>query len=237
MTVKIGINGFGRIGRLFLRNALKRTSEIQVVAINDPFMTPNQMAYFLKFDTIHGKFKGKIQADQNFLYVEQFKIAIFREPTPGNIPWSKFGTDIVIEASGKFTRKNEVAPHINKGGAKFVLITAPSQDAKTFIFGVNEHQWRPEDQIFSMGSATANAAAPLLRIINERFGIQNAFITAIQSLTAQQKPVDSTIPPTFRETAQDFNMFRLGRGGQSNIIPSSNTVGWPIIKVLPEFQG
>lgn len=237
MPLKVAINGFGRIGKLFLRLALQRPNEIQVVAINDPKKDPSQFAYFFKYDSVHGEFPGDVRTDEKFLYIKNTKIAIFRESLPGNIPWAQFGATVVIEASGMFTRKTDVMPHITKGGAKFVLITAPTRDTKTFILGVNENQWQPSETVFSMGSALANALAPLLKPIHERFGIQFASITAIQSMSAQQKPIDSVTIPRQTEYSKDFNKFRLTRSVQNNIIPSSNTVGFSLINVLPELDG
>jgi glyceraldehyde 3-phosphate dehydrogenase len=238
MPIKVAINGFGRIGKLFLRLAMQRPNEIQVVAINDPKKEPSQFVYFFKHDSVHGEFQGEVSTDSKFLYVKGSKIALFRESLPGNIPWSQFGATVVLESSGMFTRKSEVLPHITKGGAKFVLITSPTRDTKTFVVGVNENQWKPDEVVFSMGSALSNALAPLLKPIHERFGIEFASITAIQSMTAQQKPIDSiTTPFKQSEFSKEFNMFRLGRGGQTNIIPSSNTVGWPVVNVIPELDG
>ncbi|AOW28692.1 glyceraldehyde-3-phosphate dehydrogenase [Candida albicans P57072] len=225
MAIKIGINGFGRIGRLVLRVALGR-KDIEVVAVNDPFIAPDYAAYMFKYDSTHGRYKGEVTASGDDLVIDGHKIKVFQERDPANIPWGKSGVDYVIESTGVFTKLEGAQKHID-AGAKKVIITAPSADAPMFVVGVNEDKYTPDLKIISNASCTTNCLAPLAKVVNDTFGIEEGLMTTVHSITATQKTVDG---PSHKD-------WRGGRTASGNIIPSSTGAAKAVGKVIPELNG
>ena len=225
MSVKVGINGFGRIGKLVFQSALEK-GEIDVVAINDPFITADYMAYMVKFDTIHGRFKGDVKAEDNKLIVNGKTINVYNEMDPQNIPWGKEEVEFVLECSGVFTTLEKAQAHIN-AGAKKVIISAPSKDAPMFVMGVNNEKYDPSMTIVSNASCTTNCLAPLAKVIHDNFGIKEGLMTTVHSTTATQKTVDGA-------SKKDW---RGGRAAAANIIPSSTGAAKAVGKVIPELNG
>ncbi|CUM48188.1 unnamed protein product [Debaryomyces tyrocola] len=225
MAITIGINGFGRIGRLVLRIALQR-SDIKVVAVNDPFIAPEYAAYMFKYDSTHGRFKGEVTSKDDALVIDGQSIKVFGEKDPASIPWGKAGVDYVIESTGVFTTTEGAQKHID-GGAKKVIITAPSSDAPMFVVGVNEQKYTPDLKIVSNASCTTNCLAPLAKVINDKFGIEEGLMTTVHSITATQKTVDG---PSHKD-------WRGGRTASGNIIPSSTGAAKAVGKVIPELNG
>jgi len=225
MTVKVGINGFGRIGNLAFQAALKK-GEVEVVAINDPFITADYMEYMVKYDTVHGRFNGEVSHAENSLIVNGKEIKVYNEMDPANIPWGKDGVDYVLECSGVFTTLEKAESHI-KGGAKKVVISAPSADAPMFVMGVNHKEYDPNMNIVSNASCTTNCLAPLAKVINDNFGIVDGLMTTVHSTTATQKTVDGA-------SKKDW---RGGRAAAANIIPSSTGAAKAVGKVIPELNG
>ena len=225
MSVKVGINGFGRIGKLVFQAALEK-GEVDVVAINDPFITADYMAYMVKFDTIHGRFNGEVKAEDNKLIVNGKTINVYNEMDPHNIPWGAEGVEYVLECSGVFTTLEKAQAHID-AGAKKVLISAPSKDAPMFVMGVNNDKYDPSMTIISNASCTTNCLAPLAKVINDNFGIKEGLMTTVHSTTATQKTVDGA-------SKKDW---RGGRSASTNIIPSSTGAAKAVGKVIPELNG
>ena len=209
MAAKIGINGFGRIGRLVLRSALDKGS-VEVVAINDPFIDLNYMVYMFKYDSTHGRFKGDVKADGGKLVVNGKPISVFQEMKPSAIPWGNSGADIVVESTGVFTTIEKCQPHLD-AGAKKVVISAPSADAPMFVMGVNESNYEKSMKVVSNASCTTNCLAPVAKVINDKFGIVEGLMTTIHAYTATQKTVDGPSGKAWRD----------GRGAHQNIIPAS----------------
>ncbi|KAG5546902.1 hypothetical protein RHGRI_018908 [Rhododendron griersonianum] len=223
---KVGINGFGRIGRLVLRIASSR-DDIDVVAVNDPFVDAKYMAYMLKYDSTHGGFKGTIKVlDESTLVIngKQIKVSSIRDPA--DIPWGDYGAEYVVESSGVFTTIDKASAH-KKGGAKKVVISAPSADAPMFVIGVNESAYKPDMDVVSNASCTTNCLAPLAKVVHEEFGILEGLMTTVHATTATQKTVDG---PSMKD-------WRGGRGAAQNIIPSSTGAAKAVGKVLPELNG
>ncbi|KAI9174486.1 hypothetical protein LWI28_018135 [Acer negundo] len=186
--VKLGINGFGRIGRLVARVILQR-DDVELVAVNDPFITTEYMTYMFKYDSVHGQWKHhelKVKDSKTLLFGEK-PVTVFGVRNPEEIPWGETGADYVVESTGVFTDKDKAAAHL-KGGAKKVVISAPSKDAPMFVVGVNEHEYKPELDIVSNASCTTNCLAPLAKVINDKFGIVEGLMTTVHSITATQKP-------------------------------------------------
>lgn len=226
--VKIGINGFGRIGRLVARVVLQR-DDCELVAINDPFITTEYMTYMFKYDSVHGQWKHhelKVGDDQKTLLFGEKPVSVFGFRNPEEIPWGQAGADFVVESTGVFTDKDKAAAHL-KGGAKKVVISAPSKDAPMFVVGVNEHEYKSDLTIVSNASCTTNCLAPLAKVINDRFGIVEGLMTTVHSITATQKTVDGP-------SAKDW---RGGRAASFNIIPSSTGAAKAVGKVLPALNG
>ena len=225
MSVKLGINGFGRIGNLAFQAALER-GEVEVLAINDPFITADYMAYMIKYDTVHGKFNGEVRAEEGKLIVNGKEIKVFNEMDPHNIPWGKEGVEYVLECSGVFTTLEKAQAHID-AGAKQVVISAPSKDAPMFVMGVNQEKYDPSMNIVSNASCTTNCLAPLAKVIHSNFGIKEGLMTTVHSTTATQKTVDGA-------SKKDW---RGGRAASANIIPSSTGAAKAVGKVIPELNG
>ena len=225
MSVKIGINGFGRIGNLAFQAALKN-SEVEVVAINDPFIAADYMAYMVKYDSAHGRFDGEVKSEEGKLIVNGKSINVYNEMDPNNIPWAKEGVEYVLECSGVFTTMEKAQAHLN-AGAKKVVISAPSKDAPMFVMGVNNETYDPSMNIVSNASCTTNCLAPLAKIINDNFGIKEGLMTTVHSTTATQKTVDGA-------SKKDW---RGGRAASANIIPSSTGAAKAVGKVIPSLNG
>ena len=225
MSIKIGINGFGRIGKLAFQAALSREG-VEIVAINDPFIAADYMAYMVKYDTVHGRFNGTISAEEGKLVVNGKEIKVYNEMDPKNIPWGKDGVDYVLECSGVFTTMEKAQAHLD-AGAKKVIISAPSKDAPMFVMGVNNETYTPDMNIISNASCTTNCLAPLAKVINDNFGIKDGLMTTVHSTTATQKTVDGA-------SKKDW---RGGRAAAANIIPSTTGAAKAVGKVIPELNG
>ncbi len=223
--VKIGINGFGRIGRLVFRASLEHKN-VQVVGINDPFIDLEYMVYMLRYDSIHGQFKGEIGTKDGKLVVNGKEITVFAEKDPAAIQWSSCGAEYIAEATGVFTTMEGASAHFN-GGAKKVVITAPSKDAPMFVMGVNHKTYSKDMKIISNASCTTNCLAPLAKVINDTYGIADGLMTTVHSTTATQKTVDG---PSKKD-------WRGGRAAAGNIIPSSTGAAKAVGKVIPELAG
>ena len=224
MTIKIGINGFGRIGRNVLRSALQSFDDIEVVAIND-LLEPSYLAYMLKFDSVHGRFKGEVSVDGNTLTVNGKKIRLTQERDPANLKWNEVGADIVIESTGIFLDQAGGEKHL-AAGAKKVIFSAPSKDdTPMFVFGVNDKTYAGQ-AIISNASCTTNCLAPLAKVVHDKFGIKRGLMTTVHAATATQKTVDG---PSNKD-------WRGGRGILENIIPSSTGAAKAVGKVIPELN-
>ena len=224
--VKVGINGFGRIGSLLLRASITNNKNIQIVAINDPFLDINYAAYMLKFDTVHGKFDADVKVDGNYLVVNGNRIRFFAEMQPENIDWKGAGAEYIAEATGKFTKLEDASRHF-VGGAKKVIITAPGKGTPMFVYGVNHTKYKKSMDVVSNASCTSNCLAPLAQVINDNFGITEGLMTTIHATTATQLTVDGS-------SKKDW---RAGRSAMVNIIPSSTGAAKAIGEVIPELAG
>ncbi|WP_272676816.1 glyceraldehyde-3-phosphate dehydrogenase [Providencia huaxiensis] len=224
MTIKVGINGFGRIGRIVFRAAQER-SDIEIVAIND-LLDAEYMAYMLKYDSTHGRFNGTVEVKDGHLVVNGKKIRVTAEKDPANLKWNEVGVDIVAEATGIFLTDETARKHI-QAGAKKVVLTGPSKDdTPMFVMGVN-HKAYAGQEIVSNASCTTNCLAPLAKVINDKFGIVEGLMTTVHATTATQKTVDG---PSHKD-------WRGGRGAAQNIIPSSTGAAKAVGKVIPELNG
>ncbi|MBK7279362.1 type I glyceraldehyde-3-phosphate dehydrogenase [Candidatus Aalborgicola defluviihabitans] len=224
MTIKIGINGFGRIGRNVLRSALQNFSDIEVVGIND-LLEPHYLAYMLQYDSVHGRFKGEVSVDGNTLIVNGKKIRLTQERDPANLKWNEVGADIVIEATGLFLDKASGEKHL-AAGAKKVIFSAPSKDdTPMFVFGVNSDTYAGQ-AIISNASCTTNCLAPVAKVLNDKWGIKRGLMTTVHAATATQKTVDG---PSNKD-------WRGGRGILENIIPSSTGAAKAVGIVIPELN-
>lgn len=223
--IKVGINGFGRIGRLVFRASLDR-KDLQVVAINDPFIDLEYMVYMLKYDSVHGRFKGEVSIKGDKLVVNGNEISVFASMKPEEIPWGSAGADYVVESTGVFTTTEKASAHF-KGGAKKVVISAPSADAPMFVMGVNHDKYTSDLKVVSNASCTTNCLAPLAKVINDNFGIVEGLMTTVHATTATQKTVDG---PSNKD-------WRGGRAAAANIIPSSTGAAKAVGKVIPELNG
>ncbi len=224
MAIKVGINGFGRIGRLFFRAALNNPA-VEVVGINDPFIDPPYMVYMLKYDTVHGRFKGAAESKDGKFMVNGRAISVFAAMKAEEIPWASCGAEYVLESTGVFTEMEKAAAHI-KAGAKRVVISAPSKDAPMFVMGVNSDKYKGE-AIVSNASCTTNCLAPVAKVLHDNWGIVEALMTTVHATTATQKTVDG---PSRKD-------WRGGRGAAFNIIPSSTGAAKAVGKVIPELNG
>ncbi|MEG1594771.1 MAG: type I glyceraldehyde-3-phosphate dehydrogenase [Oscillibacter sp.] len=226
MKTQIGINGFGRIGRLVLRAALT-CKDVEVVALNDPFMTPEYMAYMLRYDSTHGKFQGEIAYEDGALLVNGRKIAVFAEKEVQNIPWAKVGADYIVESTGQHLTKETCQGHID-AGAKHVVMGAPSGDSTPmFVMGVNHTSYTSDMTFVSNASCTTNCLAPIAKVLHENFGIKDGLMTTVHSVTPTQKLLDGA-------SAKDW---RGGRAATANIIPSSTGAAKAVGKVYPALNG
>ncbi len=224
MTIQVGINGFGRIGRLAFRVMMQR-QEFQVVGIND-LIDVDYMAYMLKYDSTHGRFQGEVAVKEGNLIVNGQTIRITSETDPSNLKWDAVGAEYVIESTGLFTDLGKAEAHL-KAGAKKVIISAPSKDAPMFVMGVNHAEYKNEMNIVSNASCTTNCLAPLAKVIHDHFGIVEGLMTTVHATTATQKTVDG---PSKKD-------WRGGRGASQNIIPSSTGAAKAVGKVIPDLNG
>ena len=225
MSIKIGINGFGRIGRLVFRAGLLR-EQIEFTAINDPYVNLDFMVYALKHDSAHGPFHGTVIGRNGRLYAGGQEITVFSEKDPRDIPWNSAGAEYIVESTGVFTRAGAAASHF-EGKAKKVIITGPSIDAPTFVMGVNHNEYRSNMDIVSNASCTTNCLAPLAKVVQDHFGIEEGMMTTIHATTATQRTVDG---PSRKD-------WRAGRSALANIIPASTGAAKAIGLVLPELNG
>ncbi len=223
--VKVGINGFGRIGRLVFRASIERDN-LEVVAINDPFIDLEYMVYMLKYDSVHGRFNGDVCVKGDKLVVNGKEITVFQCMNPEDIAWGQVGVEYVVESTGVFTTIDKASAHF-KGGAKKVVISAPSADAPMFVMGVNHKEYKSDMNIVSNASCTTNCLAPLAKVINDKFGIIEGLMTTVHATTATQKTVDG---PSKKD-------WRGGRAAAANIIPSSTGAAKAVGKVIPELNG
>ncbi len=223
-TVKIGINGFGRIGRIAFRIAASRPN-VQVVGIND-LLDVEHLAYLLKYDSVHGKFDGEIEVKGGNLVVNGNEIRVTAERNPEDLKWDAVGADVVLDCTGIFTNLEGAQKHIT-AGAKKVAISAPSADAPMFVMGVNHDKITAEDTIVSNASCTTNCLAPLAKVINDKFGIVEGLMTTVHAATATQFTVDG---PSRKD-------YRLGRASLNNIVPASTGAAKAVGKVIPELNG
>jgi glyceraldehyde 3-phosphate dehydrogenase len=223
--MKIGINGFGRIGRLAFRAAIERP-DIEVVGIND-LVEPDYMAYMLKYDSTHGPFKGAIAVEGGHLVVNGKTIRVTAEKDPANLKWGEVGAEIIIESTGLFLTLESAQKHIDAGAKKVVMSAPAKDDTPTFVMGVNHKKLTPANVIVSNASCTTNCLAPIAKVLNDSFGIEEGLMTTVHAVTATQKTVDSP-------SAKDW---RGGRGAYQNIIPSSTGAAKAVGLVLPELKG
>ena len=224
MAIKVGINGFGRIGRLVFRSAVAR-GDIEIVGIND-LLDAEYMAYMLKYDTVHGQFKGALDVDGSNLVVNGKKIRVTSEANPADLKWNEVNATYVVESTGLFTDTEKAQNHL-KAGAKRVVISAPSKDAPMFVMGVNHDTYKPDMTVVSNASCTTNCLAPLAKVVNDNWGIEEALMTTVHAATATQKTVDG---PSKKD-------WRGGRAAFHNIIPSSTGAAKAVGKVIPELNG
>jgi glyceraldehyde 3-phosphate dehydrogenase len=225
MSIRVGINGFGRIGRLAARAAFYR-GDIEIVAVND-LKGADYLDYMLKYDTIHGRFKGEVAHDDSNLIVNGKKIPVYSIKDPAEIPWADTGAEVILECTGLFADTAKAGAHL-KGGAKLVVISAPSKDdTPMFVMGVNEETYDPKYKVISNASCTTNCLAPLAKVINDAFGITDGLMTTVHSTTATQQTVDNT----------SIKDWRGGRAASANIIPSTTGAAKAVGKVIPELNG
>jgi len=223
--MKIGINGFGRIGRLAFRAAIERP-DVEVVGIND-LVEPDYMAYMLKYDSTHGQFKGTIAVEGGHLVVNGKTIRVTAEKDPANLKWNEVGAEVIIESTGLFLTIETAQKHIDAGAKKVVMSAPAKDDTPTFVMGVNHKQLRADQTIVSNASCTTNCLAPIAKVLNDKFGIEEGLMSTIHAVTATQKTVDGP-------SAKDW---RGGRGAYQNIIPSSTGAAKAVGLVLPELKG
>ncbi len=224
MTIKVGINGFGRIGRNVLRSAVQNFKDIEIVGIND-LLEPDYLAYMLQYDSVHGRFKGEVSVEGSTLIVNGKKIRLTQERDPANLKWNEVGADIVIESTGLFLDKDGAGKHLT-AGAKKVIISAPSKDdTPMFVYGVNDKTYAGQ-AIISNASCTTNCLAPVAKVLNDKWGIKRGLMTTVHAATATQKTVDG---PSNKD-------WRGGRGILENIIPSSTGAAKAVGVVIPELN-
>ena len=226
MNTKIGINGFGRIGRLAFRAAILR-DDVEVVGVNDPFMNPEYMVYMLRYDSVHGKFPGTVDFEGNTLIVNGKKVPVFTELEVKNIPWASVGAEIILECTGKHHDKPSCQGHVD-AGAKHVIMGAPAKDdSPMFVMGVNNKKYTPDMTFVSNASCTTNCLSPIAKVLNDNWGIKEGLMTTVHSVTPTQKLLDGA----------SMKDWRGGRAATGNIIPSSTGAAKAVGKVIPELNG
>lgn len=226
MSIRVGINGFGRIGRLAFRAGIER-GEFEFVALNAPDKTPEQLAYLFKYDSVHGRFNGDVSYDDDALLIDGKRIRLLDSRDPSKLDWGALGVDYVLECTGKFLDRKSAQPHLDSG-AKLVIFSGPSKDdTPMFVYGVNHETYSPELDMISNASCTTNCLAPLAKIINDKYGIEEGLMTTVHAVTASEAAVDG------------FNKknWRLGRTAFDNIIPTSTGAAKAVGKVIPELAG
>ncbi|MBE6016163.1 MAG: type I glyceraldehyde-3-phosphate dehydrogenase [Lachnospiraceae bacterium] len=228
MSINIGINGFGRIARVMLRSLVFRNDDVKVCAINVRNADFKRMAYLFEYDSVFGRFNGKVEACDDGIVIDGRKIIVFSESDPANIEWDSAGAEYIVESTGAFTNFKDCRKHLIGGGKKIIL-TAPSKkdDMPTFVYGVNHMDYKPEYTVVSNASCTTNCLAPLVKVVHEKFGIEEGLMSTIHASTSKQKPVDSN-------GGRDW---RTGRSVFNNIIPSTTGAAKAVGKVMPEMQG
>ena len=224
--IRVGINGFGRIGSLLLRASIMNNTNIQIVGINDPFLNIDYASYMIKYDSVHGKFNADVKVEDDFLIVNGNKIRFFAEMNPENIDWKSVHADYIAEATGKFTEVEDASRHL-QAGAKKVVITAPGKGTPVFVVGVNEKEYKKSMNVVSNASCTTNCLAPLAKVIHENFGIVEGLMTTVHATTATQLTVDGS-------SKKDW---RGGRSALVNIIPSSTGAAKMVGEVIPDLKG
>nr|QKF30970.1 glyceraldehyde-3-phosphate dehydrogenase [Plecoglossus altivelis] len=223
--VKVGVNGFGRIGRLVTRAGF-HSKKVEIVAINDPFIDLEYMVYMFKYDSTHGRYKGEVKMDNGKLVIDGHAITVYHERDPSAIKWGEAGADYVVESTGVFTTIEKASAHL-KGGAKRVIISAPSADAPMFVMGVNHEKYDKSLKVVSNASCTTNCLAPLAKVVNDNFHIIEGLMSTVHAITATQKTVDGP----------SGKLWRDGRGAGQNIIPASTGAAKAVGKVIPELNG
>ena len=225
--IKVAINGFGRIGRLAFRAGIV-ADDIEIVAINAPDKTPAQLAYTVKYDSVHGRFQGTVEYDDNSITVNGKRVAVVGNRNPAELPWGEMGVEYVLECTGAFLTTEKAQAHLD-AGAKKVIISAPAKDKETptFVYGVNHEEYKPEYNVVSNASCTTNCLAPLCKVINDNWGIDQGLMSTIHAATAKQKVVD----------ARSMKDWRTGRSVFGNVIPSSTGAAKAVGLVIPELQG
>ena len=228
MSVRLGINGFGRIGRLVLRAALGKR-ESSVMAINDPFMDINYMAYLFKHDSVHGVYPGKISVQGNKLLIDSHEILVLSEKDPSKLPWKTSGVEYVAECTGAFTSSDKINLHLEGGAQKVILSAPPKDDIPMFVMGVNHLKYSKDLKVVSNASCTTNCLAPLAKVVNDNFGILEGLMTTVHAMTANQLSVDGP--------SKGGKDWRAGRAASGNIIPNSTGAAKAVGKVIPELKG
>ena len=226
MSIKVGINGFGRIGKLAFQAALEK-GDVDIIAINDPFIAADYMAYMVKYDTIHGRFNGEIKGEGNILIIDGKEIKVYNEMDPHNIPWGELGVDYVLECSGAFTVTEKAQAHLD-AGAKKVVISAPSKDAPMFVMGVNHETYDPSMNIVSNASCTTNCLAPMAKALNDYAPIQSGIMTTVHAYTGDQMVLDGP---------HRKGDLRRARAAAVNIVPNTTGAAKAIGLVIPELNG
>jgi glyceraldehyde 3-phosphate dehydrogenase len=223
--IKVGINGFGRIGRLVFRASLDNPN-VKVVGINDPFIDLDYMVYMLRYDSVHGRFQGDVKVENGKLVVNGEEVSVYASMKPEEIPWKECGAEYIVESTGVFTTTEKASAHF-AGGAKKVVISAPSADAPMFVMGVNQDKYTKDMKVVSNASCTTNCLAPMAKVLHDQFGIVECLMTTVHATTATQKTVDG---PSKKD-------WRGGRAAASNIIPSSTGAAKAVGKVIPDLNG
>jgi glyceraldehyde 3-phosphate dehydrogenase len=230
MVVQLGINGFGRIGRLVFRAALHR-KDVTVVAINDPFMDLDYMVYMLRYDTVHGRYPGTVEAsaDKKKLIVDGREIHVFAEKAPESIPWGTVGAHYICESTGVFTEKAKAGLHLSGGARKVIISAPPKDDVPMFVMGVNHEKYTKDLQVVSNASCTTNCLAPLAKVVHDKFGIIEGLMTTVHAMTANQLSVDGP--------SKGGKDWRAGRAASANIIPSTTGAAKAVGSVIPALKG
>jgi glyceraldehyde 3-phosphate dehydrogenase len=228
MPAKMGINGFGRIGRLVFRAAMANP-DVEVVAVNDPFMDIEYMVYMLKYDSVHGKYPGTVEKGDNALVVDGKKVSIFTDKDPASIPWGKAGADYVCESTGVFCDKPKAGLHLGGGCKKVIISAPPKDDVPMFVMGVNNTEYTSDKDVVSNASCTTNCLAPLAKVVNDKFGIVEGLMTTVHAMTATQLTVDGP--------SRGGKDWRGGRCASQNIIPSATGAAKAVGKVIPSLNG
>ena len=228
MSARVGINGFGRIGRLVLRAALNK-KETSVIAVNDPFMDINYMAYLFKRDTVHGNYPGSVSVSGTKLVIDNHEIQVLSEKDPSKIPWKTAGAEYVAECTGAFTNLEKLSLHLQGGASKVILSAPPKDDVPMFVMGVNHLKYSKDLKVVSNASCTTNCLAPLAKVVNDNFGIVEGLMTTVHATTSNQLTVDGP--------SKGGKDWRAGRAANGNIIPASTGAAKAVGKVIPELKG